>query len=125
VWLFKRAQIAAADLALAGIGAFRDLDRLTCMADNLVPHVLRLEGVLAVAPEVVGRIERGELFRPGEAAEVELRAVTVHAVEQLVGALADRGHPVTAAALDQVLWWRGRLPRYKAVPRHRCRTTAY
>ena len=34
------------DLALAGVGAFDDLDQLTIFADNLVPHVLRIDGVL-------------------------------------------------------------------------------
>ncbi len=43
---YKRAQIVAADLALAGVASFADLDRLTIFADNLVPHVLRCEGVL-------------------------------------------------------------------------------
>src|SRR6185312_6290787 len=43
---YKRAQIVAADLALAGLAEFDDLDRLTIFADNLVPHVLRCEGVL-------------------------------------------------------------------------------
>src|SRR5439155_22529432 len=37
----KRAQLTASDL-----GCFDDLDRLTLFADNLVPHVLRLDGVL-------------------------------------------------------------------------------
>ena len=46
--LYKRAQIAAADLALAGLTDGRDLHRLTLFADNLVPHVLRLDGVLDV-----------------------------------------------------------------------------
>ena len=31
----------------------------------------------------------------------------------------------TATAVDNVLWNRGGLPRYKARPRHRARTTAY
>ena len=35
-----------ADLALAGVARFSDLDRLTIFADNLVPHVLRCDGVL-------------------------------------------------------------------------------
>ena len=65
VWLYKRAQIAAADLALAGLASFGDLDRLTCMADNLIPHVLRLDGVLVVDPSVVARIDREALSRPG------------------------------------------------------------
>ena len=44
---YKRAQIAANDLHLAGVVDFADIDRLTIFADNLVPHVLRLDGVLA------------------------------------------------------------------------------
>ncbi len=48
--LFKRAQIAASDLSLAfggeGYGRFDDLRGLTIFADNLVPHVLRVDGVL-------------------------------------------------------------------------------
>ena len=43
---WKRAQITANDLALAGVAEFPDLDRLTIFADNLVPHVLRVDGVL-------------------------------------------------------------------------------
>ena len=43
---YKRAQIAANDLQLAQVVDFPDVDRLTIFADNLVPHVLRLDGVL-------------------------------------------------------------------------------
>ena len=43
---YKRAQIVPSDLALAGVAEFEDLDRLTIFADNLVPHVLRTDGVL-------------------------------------------------------------------------------
>src|SRR5690349_15533364 len=43
---FKRAQIVPNDLVLAGVASFDDLDRLTIFADNLVPHVLRVDGVL-------------------------------------------------------------------------------
>ena len=125
VWLYKRAQIAAADLDLAGVTATSDLECLTAMADNLVPHVLRLDGVVVVDGALVERIEREELLIAGEVAEVELRAVAVHAVELLVAAVRARGQHLSAAELDRLLWWRGRLPRYKAVPRHRCRTTAY
>ncbi|HEU0315884.1 MAG TPA: queuosine salvage family protein, partial [Solirubrobacteraceae bacterium] len=50
VGFYKRAQITASDLALAGVAEFSDLDRLTIFADNLVPHVLRCEGVLRYEP---------------------------------------------------------------------------
>ena len=120
--LFKRAQIAAADLALAGIAPATDLDRLTLFADNLVPHVLRLDGVLEFDPGLVERIDRGMLLEHGSREEVEIRATALHAVELLVQA---HPKPTTAASLDWVLWTRGGAPRYKAHPRHRAPTTAY
>jgi len=118
---FKRAQIAAADLALAGIAPADDLERLTLFADNLVPHVLRLDGVLVADPALVARIDACELIEHDSTEEVELRACALHAVELLV-----RAHgATTATAVDYVLWTRGGEPRYKAAPRHRARTTAY
>jgi hypothetical protein len=117
----KRAQIAAADLARANAADFHDLDRLTMFADNLVPHVLRLDGILSFDPELLSRIERERLIEHGSPEEVEIRACAVHAVELIV---AERPG-VTAAHTDQLLWERGQQPRYKAVPRHRSRSTAY
>lgn len=127
--LFKRAQIVPAHLAMAfggaGTGQFDDLDQLTIFADNLVPHVLRLDGVLAFDDDLVARIDREELLPAGSAEEVEIRAVAVHAAERMVAHLRSLGHPATAMGLDQVLWARGGERRYKAQPRHRSRTTAY
>ncbi len=118
----KRAQIVAADLALAGVAQFDDLDRLTMFADNLVPHVLRLDGLLHFAPDLLERIERGELLEHGSAPEVEIRACAVHAVELIV---QSRGGDVGAAEVDRLLWHRGQQARYKSQPRHRSRCTAY
>ena len=118
---FKRAQIAAADLHLAGIAPAADIDRLTLFADNLVPHVLRLDGVLEFDERLIGRIDAGLLLEHGSPEEVEIRACALHAVELLVEARGD----VNATVVDNVLWNRGALPRYKARPRHRSRTTAY
>jgi hypothetical protein len=71
--------------------------------------------------ELVARIDNEELLEHGSREEVEIRACAVHAVELLVAA-----HRATfAAAVDEALWNRGAQPRYKARPRHRCRTTAY
>jgi hypothetical protein len=131
--LLKRAQLASADLAAAleghPLGRFDDLDRLTLCADNLVPHVLQVEGVLDYDPALVARIRRGELLTPGCEEEVEIRALAVHAGEQIVDRLRARGGPggapVTAAGLDSLLWHRGQQPTYKAIPRHRCRTLFY
>ena len=82
---YKRAQITANDLALAGVAEFADIDRLTIFADNLVPHVLRVDGVLRYAPELAARIDAGELLPPGRE-EREIRACALHACEQIAAA---------------------------------------
>jgi Potential Queuosine, Q, salvage protein family len=118
---YKRAQIATADLADAGVFPGRDRDRLTMFADNLVPHVLRLDGILRFAPDLVDRIDKGELIEHGSPEEVEIRACALHAVELMVAARPG----ACAAAIDRVLWNRGGGPSYKSRPRHRSRCTAY
>jgi hypothetical protein len=119
---FKRAQLAAADVDRADVAALRDRDRLTAFADNLVPHVLRVDGVLRLTPPLAAAIDAGELLVHGSAEEVELRACAVHAVELLSAASGGRLSP---AAIDAALWNRGGEPRYKAIPRPRSRSTAY
>jgi hypothetical protein len=119
--LYKRAQIAAADLHSVNVTNFEDLDRLTLFADNLVPHVLRLDGILKFDPEMVQRIESGELLEHGSAEEVEMRCGAIHAAELIVGHRPD----LTPQQIDNLLWHRGGGPSYKAVPRPRCRCTAY
>jgi hypothetical protein len=116
---WKRAQILPNDLALAGVAEFSDLDRLTIFADNLVPHVLRVDGVLRYDASLVARIDAGELLPPGEQ-EREIRGCAVHACELLAERL---GMP--ARLLDTALWNRGQAVRYKSVPRHRTRTVYY
>ncbi len=110
----KRAQIAAADLYRAGVLDPPDLARLTMFADNLVPHVLRLDGVLQFDPELIARIDREELIEHGSPEEVEIRACALHAVELIVAAQpADRR--ATAAEVDQFLWLRGQEPPLQGV----------
>ncbi len=127
--LYKRAQITAADLALAfrgaGPGRFEDLDELTVFADNLVPHVLRCEGALDYSRPLAERIEAEELLEPGGPEEIEIRAVGLHAVERLAARLRELGRPVSPRELDTRLWSRGQLPVFKARPRHRCRCVYY
>ena len=116
---YKRAQIVPSDLALAGVADFFDLDALTIFADNLIPHVLRVDGVLRYEPDLGERIDRGELLPPG-AEEREIRACALHACERIAARLG-----VPPRTLDVWLWNRGQEPRYKAFPRHRTRTVFY
>ena len=116
---YKRAQIAANDLALAGVAQFDDLDDLTIFADNLVPHVLRCDGVLVYDDALATHIDGNRLLPAGRE-EREIRACAVHACELLA---ARTGVP--PRVLDVWLWNRGQAPAYKARPRHRTRTVFY
>jgi hypothetical protein len=126
---FKRAQLTAADLAIAfrgqGPGRFDDLDRLTIFADNLVPHVLRRDGILHYEEALAARIDHEELIPSGSAEEVEIRACALHSVELLAAELRRAGQHVSPMQLDYLLWNRGQQPDYKAHPRHRTRTVYY
>src|SRR5262249_6389271 len=95
---YKRAQIVAHDLALAGVAELDDLDRLTIFADNLVPHVLRCDGVLVYEPVLAARIDAGETLPLG-GAEREIRACALHACETIA-----KRTGVPPRTLDGWLW---------------------
>jgi hypothetical protein len=116
---YKRAQIVSSDLALAGVADFSDLDRLTIFADNVVPHVLHVDGVVVYEDALAARIDAGELLPPGRE-EREIRACALHACELIAAELG-----VAPRLLDMWLWNRGQEERYKALPRHRTRTVFY
>ena len=116
---WKRAQITANDFHLAGIVEFEDIDKLTIFADNLVPHVLRVDGVLRYSDELAAKIDAGELLEPGDE-EREIRGCAVHACELVAVELG-----IPARDLDVMLWNRGQGERYKSRPRHRTRTVYY
>ena len=115
---YKRAQIAPRP-GLAGVAQFTDLDRLTIFADNLVPHVLRRDGVLVYdgplahtstpAPAARQAREERESARP--------RSTPCELLAPRLG--------VAPRALDTWLWDRGQGAAYKPRPRHRCRCVSY
>ena len=100
----------ANDLALAGVAEFDDLDRLTIFADNLVPHVLRCDGVLVYDEQLAAHIDRGERLTLG-GAEREIRACALHACE-----LISRRSGVPARKIDTWLWTRGQAPSTSPAP---------
>ena len=127
---YKRSQLLASDLCLAlnrqGLGRFDDLDELTIFADNLVPHVLRLEGILDYSPSLARGIEKEELIPAGSDEEIEIRACSVHAVELMIDVAAEAGVAWSARDVDQLLWHQGQRPEYKKkAKRHRTRTVFY
>jgi hypothetical protein len=122
--LLKRAQIVPADLHGAGVTSFPDLDSLTCFPDYKLPQVLRHFGVFEYSTELARRVDNWVELRPGEPAEVEIRAATVVAVERLREALAERGRPLQSIEVDWILWERSQ-GLYPVRPYHRTRTIFY
>lgn len=114
--IFKRAQITAADLSLAfknqGLGYFKDLDKLTIFADNMIPHVLRCDGIFEYEESLGKRIDRQELIEAGSMPETELRACSIHAIELIKASLNAKGHQLRSIDLDYLLWNEGLQKKY-------------
>jgi hypothetical protein len=125
VALLKRAQIAAHDcgLALGEAAPAGLLDRsgLTAFADYKVPQVLRAAGALVYSADLAATVDARAELPSGSEPEVEIRALTVVAVDRLTALLNDR--LLDAPAVDTLLWWRGQ--GLKHPPYHRTRTIWY
>ncbi|KAF4375123.1 uncharacterized protein LOC115713065 [Cannabis sativa] len=109
VFLYKRAQIFAADLWGAfqgqGYGEFNDIGSITIMADYIVPAVLRQIGVLKYSSILASKIEADSEIVPGSEEEVELRACSIHAVEKMRELISNKsGNQVLSVELDLWLW---------------------
>lgn len=120
----KRAQIAAADLWGSGAMAFTDVDELTCFADYKLPQLLRHAGVLEYSDHLGRRVDGKVELGTGSPEEIEIRAATVVAVEQLRDHLAHRGRHLTATEVDWMLWGLAQEAGGMA-PYHRVRTIFY
>jgi len=129
VHFYKRAQILASDLHGAfdgtGLGAFYDLDQLTAFADYKVPQVLRELGVLRYAPELSALVDAQVELAAGSPFEIEIRAATIWAVEELRSALRQRAIELPAYQLDWTLWQFGQNLPATTRPYHRTRTIFY
>ncbi|MDP7142988.1 MAG: queuosine salvage family protein [Alphaproteobacteria bacterium] len=121
----KRAQRVAIDLELAynhiGKTLFDDLDKLTVSADNAVPHVLHMDGILQYTPALQQKIDSHTLLPSGSDEEIEIRAMAGQAVE-LLAALGKR----RAIDIDHILWHKSvEEDVYQTKPTHKTLTNFY
>ncbi|GAC1656206.1 MAG: hypothetical protein NVS9B1_11010 [Candidatus Dormibacteraceae bacterium] len=122
--LLKRAQIAAADLWGSGVAGFPDIGELTCFPDYKLPQVLRHHGAIEYSEHLARRVDGWEELEPGAPEEVEIRAATVVAVEELRDRLTEGGRELTAVELDWILWSHSQ-GLFPVRPYHRVRTVFY
>ncbi|MCX7622474.1 MAG: queuosine salvage family protein [Thermomicrobium sp.] len=126
---YKRAQLLCTDLAGAfggrDLGAFDDLPALTAFADYKLPQVLRFHGALHYADRLAQRVDAREELPAGSPEEVEIRAATVCAVDELARRLQASGRSAAAWQVDWALWQLGQTLPSDAPPYHRTRTPFY
>ena len=129
VFFYKRAQIFVADLygTFQGKdwGAFNDMDQLTAFADYKLPQVLRHLGILEYEKDLARQVDTGILLEPGGLDEVEIRANTIWAVEEIRLEMGRRGQDLRAFEIDGVLWNMGQQDRYRERPYHKTVTIFY
>ncbi|GMN34387.1 hypothetical protein TIFTF001_004655 [Ficus carica] len=111
IFLYKRAQIFAADLWGAfegrGYGEFNDIGSITIMADYIVPAVLQQIGVLKYSPTLTNKIEANVEIIPGSEEEVELRACSIYAVEKMRELVGIKSGKQVAYSDMNLLFWYG------------------
>ncbi|CAL5226824.1 g9687 [Coccomyxa viridis] len=134
VWFLKRAQIFAGDVWGAfqgqGLGNFHDIGRLTMFADYRVPVLLRQLGILQYSSELASRVDSLQELPAGCQEEVEIRACTIQALDNIKAALKGRcgreSCPLPhSVQLDWFLWEQGERQRTNSPPHHRTVTTFY
>ncbi|HOO76827.1 MAG TPA: queuosine salvage family protein [bacterium] len=125
----KRAQLAPAMINERwrgkGIGAFRDIDRLTVSADYKLPQVLRRTGILEYVPSLAQRIDENRRIPANSREEIEIRAATIMAGEMMREKIARTIPSITSQDVDRFLWLVGQTKTGNEKPYHKTLTTAY
>jgi hypothetical protein len=140
----KRAQIFVGDINAALGLDLEGMERLTTFADYRVPQILRHWGVLEYSTCLASRVDEKIELERGSCDEISIRASTVVAVEELVGALnqnqttdendqsgGSKGTNTTDAftdvTVDWYLWQVGERMHQEGImkPFHKVRTHFY
>ena len=141
IFFYKRAQILVSDLYLAYLDikeAKKDtseneiinftketISQLTMFADYRVPQILKAEGILIYDKHLSDLINNKKEIPHGSKEEVEIRAATIQAVEQIKNCLKLKGKDVMSIQIDVYLWEEGEKIKDKIEPAHRTLSIFY
>ena len=124
-WKLAQLSVWILQATLPGGVGWSDLDRLTAFADYIVPAALRVLGITRYADELEEAIRSGQLIEAGSPWEVEIRAHTIHACEELARLINELRPPELQVIVPQVdarLW----VPFHRThYPHHLTRTIFY
>lgn len=134
VFLYKRAQIFVADI-WGAYGKpndpsnpfyFYDIDKLTMFADYRVPQILNHIGVMKYSNDLLNKLNSKEEIQFGSNEEIEIRAMTIVAVEKIKQRLFEvRGIKLLSIEIDWLLWNWGEKVKDEIIPHHRTLTIYY
>lgn len=129
VGFYKRAQLLVKGISDAMITddqePLEDIDKLSAFADYKIPQLLRRLGVIEYAPKLSEKIDDYDLIEAGSQEEVEIRANTVWAIEEIRANLSNKFRNVTAAQVDSILWGKSQEKSKDEKPYHRTLTMGY
>ncbi|MCS7244375.1 MAG: queuosine salvage family protein [Candidatus Calescibacterium sp.] len=135
VGFYKRAQILAHDLYLLyqyysknkpefiekypflKYMNFKNINKLTAFADYKLPQYLHYRGIISYTDDLLNEINSGKIIPSKDRKEVEIRAATVIAVEEIAN--KTKSYP---AFVDNVLW---NLSKQQGLPKHHKTITIY
>ncbi len=126
ILFLKRAQIFTSNLSFTGLSelAIKNLDHLTAFADYKLPQILESLGVLEYSAELNSDIVNEKFIPANSQKEMELRASSIVAIEQMRSELERLGRKVNINELDWILWVKAKLTTFKK-PHHKTLTTFY
>jgi Queuosine salvage protein len=124
-WKLAQLSVWILEATLPGGAGFADLDRLTAFADYIVPAALRVLGITRYSDELEDAVRSGRLIEAGSPWEVEIRAHTIWACEELARRINELRPPELRVIVPQVdarLW----VPFHRThYPHHLTRTIYY
>ncbi len=124
-WKLAQLSVWILEASLPGGTGFPDLDRLTAFADYIVPAALRVLGITRYSDELEAAVQAGRMIEAGSPWEVEIRAHTIVACDELARQINERRPPELRVIVPQVdarLW----VPFHRThYPHHLTRTTYY
>jgi hypothetical protein len=126
VLFLKRAQIFVSDLSFTGLLelTIKNLDHLTVFSDYKLPQIFESLGVLKYNSELETDIREEKLVPINSQKEIELRASSIIASEQMKKELEKLGRKITINELDWILWTRAKNTEFMK-PHHKTLTIFY
>jgi hypothetical protein len=117
VCFYKRAQAL-----VESIDSLENADKLTALADYKLPVPLRDAKILTYSPELEQMIDNKQLIQKESNYEIEIRANTIWAVENIRNNLSAIGINLHRKEINDYLWL---VASKYSTEHHRTRTTAY